>query len=272
MVKKLLKYEFKSMIRIPLILWGIVLLIACTVKILSLFKTDSVAFNIIYGSDIFFLVVGCTALVTVTTVLIIVRFYKNLYSSEGYLSFTLPVSEHQHIFVKTFVSFVLLIGGMLVCFVSMLIAANADFYRLYFDALSKTISDLIRELGTVNIVFYVIESILAFIVSTICGILVFYACLSIGQLARRRKVLLSIGVYAGLYTLAQIIMTVFMVIMAVVTISNPNFINEIDDWINNNVAASIHIALCSTFVINAVGVVLFYLATYLPMKKRLNLE
>lgn len=271
MVKKLLKYEFKSMIRIPLILWGIVLLIACTVKILSLVKTDSVAFKIIYGSDIFFLVVGCIALVTVTTVLIIVRFYKNLYSSEGYLSFTLPVNEHQHIFVKTFVSFVLLIGGMLVCFVSMLIA-NADFYRLYFDALSKTISDLVRELGTVNIVFYVIESILAFIVSVISGILVFYACLSIGQLARRRKVLLAVGVYAGLYTLAQIIMTVFMVIMAVVTISNPNFINEIDDWINNNFAASIHIALCSTFVINAVGVVLFYLATYLPMKKRLNLE
>lgn len=272
MVKKLLKYEFKSMIRVPLLLWGIVLLIACTVKILSLVKTDSIAFDIIYGSDIFFLVVGCISLITVTTALIIVRFYKNLYSSEGYLSFTLPVSEHQHIFVKTFVSFVLLVGGMLVCCVSALIAANNDFYQTFFDPLFKDISDLVRECGTVNIVFYVIESILAFIVSVISGILVFYACLSIGQLARRRKVLLAVGVYAGLYTLAQIIMTVFIVIMAVVTISNPNFINEIDDWISINYAASIHIVLCSTFVINAVGVVLFYLATYLPMKKRLNLE
>ena len=272
MVKKLLKYEFKSMIRVPLLLWGIVLLIACTVKILSLVKTDSIAFDIIYGSDIFFLGVGCISLITVTTVLIIVRFYKNLYSSEGYLSFTLPVSEHQHIFVKTFVSFVLLVGGMLVCCASALIAANDEFYLLFFDPLFKNISELIAECGTTNFVFYVIESILAFIVSVISGILVFYACLSIGQLARRRKVLLSIGVYAGLYTLAQIIMTLFIVIMVVISMSNPDFINEIDEWLKNNSAASIHIGLCSAFVVSAVGVVLFYLATYLPMKKKLNLE
>lgn len=289
MVKKLLKYEFKARGPILLLMWGIILLIACMVKILSLVvynapvtdETETSAVmtiaTIFYSSSAALLRVGCAALMVVTAVLNIVRFYKNLYSPEGYLSFTLPVSENQHIFVKTFVSFVMTLGSFLVIILGELISLDVEslrLLRLIFEdsGLDKVFSEFVATCGTANCVFYVIEAILAVIASVLCGIMKYNACLSIGQLARRRKVLLSFGVFAGLFVLRQLIATIILAIIMPLMLFNDNIFEQIFAWFAGHLAVGMHMLICSYIAIFVIGFVLFYLATYLPMKKKLNLE
>lgn len=271
MVKKLLKYEFKARAPLLLLFWGIILLLACAVKIMSLLNNSDNGFNPVsffYRTSVTLLAMGCSALLVVTEVLNIVRFYKNLYSTEGYLSFTLPVTEHQHIFVKTFVSFVMIVGGFIVCCIAALIAADADFIRTVFVYIEAMFEQLVDICGTVNVVFYVIEGVIAIIIALLTGIMVFNACLSIGQLAKRRKVLLAVGVYAGLHVASQILSTILTVILAF----SANFLEDFFVWFSEHLAVGLHVSMSIILVIDAAAFVLFYLATYLPMKKRLNLE
>lgn len=272
MVKTLLKYEFKTRYKLPALMSLILLGIAGAVRLLSAFRVDSIIYSVIYNSSVFFFIVGCIALISVTVILNIVRFYKNLYSSEGYLSFTLPVTEHQHIFVKTLVSFTLLAGAAVVVFLAALLAAETNFMKWFFGQLDVLIRGLINDCGTTNFVFYVIETVAVAVVYTLCSIMKYHACLSIGQLAKRRKVLLSVGVFAALYAVRQLLGTMFIIVNMQIALSGENLIVRIGRWMTEHYAQSVHIILCLILVYYLIGTVLFYLATYLPMKKKLNLE
>ena len=289
MVKKLLKYEFKARAPMLLLMWGIIIAVACAARILAIIvyhapETENPAVSTIIGivsifhtSSVAMLVIGCIAMVVITMVLNVVRFYKNLYSAEGYLSFTLPVSRKQHIFAKTFVSFVMTAGGILVCFIAGLINTDFESLRAMLEqtGLNTLIDAFVAECGTVNCVLYIIEAVLVIVAFILCGIMKYNACLSIGQLARRRKILLSFGVYAGLYFARQFISTVFVAILMPLTLFNNNFngfIERINEWFEGNSAAGFHIILCVNLAIYVIGFVLFSIATYLPMKKKLNLE
>ena len=100
MVKKLFKHEFLAYTRIMGIVYIILLTVAAAGRVVQIFEDDSISYSIV--STISFITYGVSigAALGFTTVLAIVRFYKNLFTSEGYLSFTLPVTATQHILVK----------------------------------------------------------------------------------------------------------------------------------------------------------------------------
>ena len=54
-----------------------------------------------------------------------------------------------------------------------------------------------------NGLFYIIEVLLLILVAIICGYLLIYACISIGQLARKNKILAAVGVYFGYSVVLQ---------------------------------------------------------------------
>ena len=61
-----------------------------------------------------------------TFIIGIVRFYKNLFTGEGYLSFTLPVTPGQQLFTKALVSFLFSVITIIVILVSSIIAMGTD--------------------------------------------------------------------------------------------------------------------------------------------------
>ena len=97
MVKKLLKQEYKYYIRTLIFILPAVLLLGISVRILQFFETDHYVYWLLFGGAFLIFTVGSCAALIATEVLAVVRFYKNMYSSEGYLTFTLPVSTHQHL-------------------------------------------------------------------------------------------------------------------------------------------------------------------------------
>ena len=99
MVKTLFKYEFKSYLK-TLIPFNIVLLsIAAFTRLIQFFDLDIVGYDVVY--DIVFALATMTYVLAIVAcfaavfVMAIIRFYKNLYTAEGYLSFTLPVTPGQ---------------------------------------------------------------------------------------------------------------------------------------------------------------------------------
>ena len=108
------------------------------------------------------------------------------------------------------------------------------------------------------------------LVSICAGVLLFYACMCIGQLAKRSRVLLALGVYFGYYYLTQIVVTVGIIFMTVFE-DTPAFLNLMD-WIYYNPEKTVHIALCGMTVLYAVMGGVYYLIAHTIMKKKLNLE
>ena len=88
-----------------------------------------------------------------TMVLIYVRFYKNLYTDEGYLTFTLPVSRKQILLSKTLNAFIwYILHGLLVAvalFLFILFAIPPEGNALINTELFKGIGGLFSELWSI---------------------------------------------------------------------------------------------------------------------------
>ncbi len=114
MLRKLLKYEFKETARIIPLFYLIALIFAGMV--LSA-KTLGISWFEV-TSSVLLMLMGIAVAFT-TFILIVLRFYKNLYSNEGYLMFTLPVEPKLLLASKAIVAFCWMIISYIVCCFSM---------------------------------------------------------------------------------------------------------------------------------------------------------
>ena len=119
------------------------LLLPLYVVIVVLTIMDRIVLNLdVFEGIMFFIpgmlttlyVISLIAIVVVTIVMLIIRFYKNLISDEGYLMFTLPVKTHQLINAKMFASTIWIIPY----------CSSVSSYLHYYY--SYAFADIIREL------------------------------------------------------------------------------------------------------------------------------
>ena len=208
MLGKLLKYEVKSTARIFLPLYAVLLAFAGINRLLQLVSSspEQLSFSsITYGISMFIYILLIAGVLVMTLIMMIQRFYKNLLGDEGYLMFTLPVATMSHIISK-------LLIAMLWTFLSSIVAGLSIFIISYqhtcsLDAIRTGLSiasDFIRQyLGAAG--FFEIPLII--LVSTAANITLVYAAMALGHLFNKHKLLASFGMYIGLTTLMQIIMT-----------------------------------------------------------------
>ena len=143
----LVRYEFKNVNKWYLALYGAVL--AISVLIGAFISSLSQSYNPNNAAYfIFFLVLvfgGLSVTLLIATIFLIIRRFKgSVYDRQGYLTLTLPVSEHQIITAKLFSALVWYILGCVVFILSILIIffltpVEKDFTILY-DFISNYIS------------------------------------------------------------------------------------------------------------------------------------
>lgn len=269
MVKKLIKHEFMALSRMLVPMYIILLGLSLITRIIVVFENDSVIYDIISVSSIIVLAIGLVVGVVYTMVSCIIRFYRNLFSKEGYLTFTLPVSVNAHLGTKLFTSAVAYITSLAVIFFAFCIATSGELLVEIFKAVGFIFGKASETLGA-DLALYIIEFAVLSIVSICTSILLFYACMCIGQLAKRSRVLLALGVYFGYYNLTQIIVTIGMVMMTV--FEDSELFLELIEWITYHPTEFIHVALLGALVIEAVLGGVYYLIAHTIMKKKLNLE
>jgi hypothetical protein len=267
MVKKLIKYDFASYLRLLLPVQLILLGIAGLNRLVQIFEqADSSVYRTVFTSSIVLYVIAVIVCLLLTLIVAIVRFYQGMYTNEGYLSHTLPVTPTQHIVSKLIVSLIFLLGTLLSIFVSACVATlgevNIELWKAGFYLLRRA-----YEVVHTSLIFYIIEFILMALAVSAMTLLKLYFCISVGQLAKKKKVLLAFGVYFGLYFIRQVLGTITIIIVTV----NREFVENIMEWINEYQEAFFHVSLCGGIVFSLIiGAVYFFITRYI-MSKRLNL-
>lgn len=269
MVKKLFKYEFSHYIRSLFPFFIIPPIAALIARIIWFFRIDDVAFEIASGSSMFMFTVSlilCSVMVFITA---ISRYYKNLFSAQGYLTMTLPVKPATHIFVKLMTAVIFTFFTAVLAFLSFCILIAGPNIIELFKTIGYVLSKFYGEFGFETVLF-IIEFILAMICTVVYNILVYYSCISIGHLAKKNKVLAAFGVYFLYYIITQVISTIFTIIISVYMLSYQEFMmNLIRDV---GISTLVHIAFWIVIVVISGLSVAFFFINKGIMKNKLNLE
>lgn len=218
MTGKLIKYEIRSSIKMMAVIWAALIAVSVLFSLSINFLSDLVidsgnAINTIVGiieiiTGIMYFAVF-VALFVVTIVMIILRFYKGLLGDGGYLMHTLPVKAWQLITSKGIVAAIVVIGGMIIAFLSIMILAGINSIEMLPEMFGAIRRAWEEDHGYILLT---VEVIILLILSLLKSIYQVYAALSIGQLVGKHRILLSLGAYIGL----SIVVTTLLVITAVI--------------------------------------------------------
>lgn len=215
MLGKLFKYEFKSTARWMLPCYVFVLLMSLiNMFLLGNLFGDGMLMTTHFGNYIFNVLrtlfaiiyfVSVVALGMITMFMIVFRFYKNLLSNEGYISWTLPVSVDEHLFVKLATAITWILCSMLVITLSLfiLMAGNINIGEM-FSSISTVYKAINYGVGG-KLGVYIIEIILNGFVYATQTVLMLYCAMAIGQLSDNHKIGMAIVAYLGISVGLQIL-------------------------------------------------------------------
>jgi hypothetical protein len=265
MLSKLLKYEIKATARIFLPLYVVLLVYAVIHKVISSIFTPRITAP--EAISMFIYVMLLVAIFVVTFVVMIQRFYKNLLSDEGYLMFTLPTKPWKHIISKLLISMMWTVVSVIAAVASISIVAFDKIFTMDFiQVLQKAISDCYNYVG-MSITLFIVEFLLAGIVSLVSSVLIIYASIAIGQLFNRHRILSSLGAFIALNTVSQILVSIVYAIPGFTLfradISSVNDFHAMEPYIHLFIWLSI---ICFGFL--SAG---YFIVTNI-LSKRLNLE
>lgn len=251
MLRKLIKYDWKALSRTLLLLHVFILIFALIGRIFIMNNISAREPNVpemIYMMLFFFLL---TAIYSATSFIFGVYFYKNLFSTQGYLTWTLPATTNQQLLSKVIVAFLWSILDFL-----LLTLAVVLFFAPLTDVVGIT-STFFQFFGS-SAFPLIFTTALFFILATLSSILTIYLSAAIGQSFANHRIIASIVTYGIFSIILQIVTIVFFV----VTAENTATISGIDLYFR--------VALISN-VFLFVQVALFYGITHHLMKRKLNL-
>lgn len=268
MVKKLIKHEFIYYIRTFIIILPVMLFSGITTRIIQFFESDTIPYTVGFTSSLTILYFSSIICIFMSVLLGIIRFYKNMYSSEGYLTFTLPVSYPSHIIAKLIAFLSCQVVSLLILLISWLIAFSG--ISSVWDVINNIINTIFSNGSVGHIVLMILELVIFMFVGIISNGLLYYACISVGQLAKKNRILLAIVAYYVYYVALQVLISILMVVL--ISISETVSFENLKLFITNNPFTFLHILLWIMIVICGAFAYLFYSITLHIMKNKLNLE
>jgi hypothetical protein len=262
MLVKLIKHEFKAISKILGIL-HIALIITTVMGIIAINLSKNKSYEYISSLTLVLYVFILIAVAVAVMIYLVVRFYRNLFTDEGYLMNTLPVKPYELILSKLLVSFVWsIINGVCTLFSIFLLVLSQTSISDILKAWNAITTDLLTEAGmSLNGMLFL--GIIGAIVSVVYMLLMFYAAIAIGQTMRNHKVLFSLGAYVVLYIISQVISTLGLLPFGLITLIQAD---------NINIAASFTPYMLLSYFISSVLMIAYFFITNYIIGKKLNLE
>ena len=189
----LVRYEFKNVNKWFLALYAAVLSLSVIIGIQgsslsSTYYQDKGVVMLVFLSLVFG---GLVITLSISTlILIIQRFKGSVYDRRGYLTLTLPVSEHQILSAKLLGAFVWSLASTVVFLFSLYIIIS----MIQPDALLSSFAEYMLKNYTDN--FWL--ALISYIFNTLAGILCIYLSISIGQLFNEYRTALAVVAYIAI--------------------------------------------------------------------------
>ena len=232
MLGKLMKYDMRYMARILpwLYLGGVCLSLLVTGGIM-LFSNDLV---MIFGLEIVLQVlsIGIEAIAVCSTVFMIVRIYRNMFSDEGYLTFTLPVKTGDIINSKILTGAVWTFFSYIVSAIMAAIPAAAAIFKLtvsfgdggssLLKALDWIVSLFIEVLKTSPIKVFTIIALFVIIAAALMfyGPSLYSFCAAVTHRAKKARAFASIGMFIGISYAIMFILSAVVIAVYVIGITS----------------------------------------------------
>ena len=239
----LVRYEFKNVNKWFLALYAAVLSLSVIIGIQgsslsSTYYQDKGVVMLVFLSLVFG---GLVITLSISTlILIIQRFKGSVYDRRGYLTLTLPVSEHQILSAKLLGAFVWSLASTVVFLFSLYIIIS----MIQPDAFLSSFAEYMLKNYTDD--FWL--ALISYIFNTLAGILCIYLSISIGQLFNEYRTALAVVAYIAI-----------QIVLGFITL---NLRIDFDyNWV-----LSFEIF---KDIILSVG---FYLGTYYILKNKVNLQ
>lgn len=212
MLGKLIKYDLKYGVKIFSILHGILLTASILGRFLFVNKID---FNadpeIIFSSVSPFIalyVLLFTSISLGVAALLCVRFYRNLFTDEGYLSWTLPATPVQQLWAKITSGTIWYLLNVLITALSLVILVTGNNVT---EAYSKIAPEMTTVLG-ISLSRYSLIILVFSLAGSLSSVIMIYVCISIGQLFPGHRILGAILAYFILMVIIQVVVLGFMFI------------------------------------------------------------
>ena len=239
----LVRYEFKNVNKWFLALYAAVLSLSVIIGIQgsslsSTYYQDKGVVMLVFLSLVFG---GLVITLSISTlILIIQRFKGSVYDRHGYLTLTLPVSEHQILSAKLLGAFVWSLASTVVCLFSLYIIIS----MIEPDAFLSSFAEYMLKNYTDD--FWL--ALISYIFNTLAGILCIYLSISIGQLFNEYRTALAVVAYI-----------VIQVVLGFITL---NLRIDFDyNWVLSfEIFKDLILSVC------------FYLGTYYILKNKVNLQ
>ena len=287
MFKKLLKYDMQAVLR----LWwigAIVTPIAAVIggimaQLLKYANDPDTQKNIVTalitmmaGVSIFICVLTIILSFVLTIVLVYVRFYKNLYTDEGYLTFTLPVTRKQLLLSKTVnaliwynLHFILVIASLILFSMITPLEDDGIIFEI-FESLSELFGMIWKEIGAWTIL-YAAELLLIIPVSFALSICTVHLSITIGSIiAKKAKIIVSILVYYLINSAISLLMQLGLYSVAFAFAGGLSTILP-DSSVNRAALFVALIIFIAILVVSAICVIL-YCITQSLLDRKLNLS
>lgn len=205
MLGKLLKNEWKCTYKQMLVLYVILIVVTvfgcleCSIDALQKGTVGQVLARIF----VLTYAVSVITLMLMTYINMVTRFFKSMYSEQGYLTHTLPVKPLSHLNVKLFVSFVWLIVSGILLILSVAAICIADGFSLPWPIDFNELNEAAYWAFGYNFVVTVLVLLLVVFFACLDSLLLAFAALSLGQLSNQHKVGSAVGWGIGLYFVQQ---------------------------------------------------------------------
>lgn len=276
MLRKLLKYDFRALWKMYLLLT----LVAVGASVAGGYSFGMFANNVESDTtpeifSVMTMLFGMACIMTVfagvfvMSIMAYVRFYKNLYTDEGYLTFTLPATRRQILISKSITNILTMLYSAVVVIVCM--------FLIIGTALSFSEMPPVEDPGvTEPLIFdawaigYILFALIAPLLSVILEVGVVQLCITLGAvLVKRAKLIVGIALYYGINTVLSFTM------QTVISLATFIFLEPIVKFFASLTETQVHLVLYGVMllvlVILAAIIFLVYFLTERIMTRKLNL-
>ena len=238
----LVRYEFKNVNKWYLALYGAVLALSVLIgaqasSIKSIDTPDQQMIMLVFLGLVFG---GLIITLSISTLILIIRRFKgSVYDRQGYLTLTLPVSEHQIILAKLLGAFIWSIISSAVFFLSI--------YIIFVTIDPNMVDSYFFDYLFVHYIENFWLTLISFFISTVAGILCIYLSISIGQLFNEYRTALAVLAYIVIH-----------IVLGFVDMFSPSL----------NYSMMMSAEIFKDLILS----VAFYLGTYYILKNKVNLQ
>ena len=290
MLGKLIKYEWKSVYKVGSIMLLAILavtLIGCIVlgmpwigewianeNTLNELQSVGLVYTL-FASFILYVIM----LVGITYGILIylgVHFYKTMYTDQGYLTNTLPVTPNQLLVSKIFVSgiwYILIEVGVVLSIVALIASFVGGVFSAQGYTLSEMMTSFFDELAIVMgseaggfLIHYMVFLVLSVVLSPFCAMIMLFGSITIGQLSKKYKAMMGILAYFGVMVvnmiISMVVQSIYTFNMTASALQNPGGVGTMD---------MMGIYDSSLIIIAVMAAVLYWISHYI-LSKRLNMD